>query len=346
MASPARNRWIIAGILLVSITVAWWVRRKPQQYPAAYIADRSATIWSSTAQVRQVVATMGYGQRVAVIRRVGDEAEVRTDDGARGWIDAHMLMDAAMWQQVADLLTHAKSMPVQAVGHTRALSNLHLEPGRDAPRVFQFGRDVPVAVLARKVLAAPQTAADAAAGDAGGDSDQDKPKQEDWLLVLRVQPENSSGSSSAGAAGADTPIAGWMLGRFVTLDPPQPIPDYTSSAAMRTVAWAVLNTVADDSGAKPQYLVAGTRGGEGQACDFTLLRVFTWSAQRHRYETAYIEGNLCGMLPIVVAQTSAGPEFHFAAMDNGGAQRVYRMRQTSVRLVKAAELGRSNSGRP
>jgi hypothetical protein len=344
MASPARNRWIIAGILLVSITIVWWVRRKSPQYPVAYIADRSATLWSTTAQVRQPVATMGYGQRVAVIRKVGDEAEVRTDDGARGWLDARMLMDAAMWQQVADLLTRAKSMTVQAVGHTRALSNLHLQPGRDAPRVFQFGRDVPVAVLERKVLPVPQTGAEAAAEDAGG-PDQDKPKQEDWLLVMRARPENSSGSSAASAAGADTPIAGWMLGRFVTLDPPQPIPDYTSSAAMRTVAWAVLNTVPGDGGAKPQYLVAGTRAGDALTCDFTMLRVFTWSTQRHRYETAYIEGNLCGMLPIAVAQTSGGPEFHFAEMGNGGVQRTYRMRQTSVRLVKAAELGRSNSGR-
>jgi hypothetical protein len=340
MASAARSRWIIVSVLLVCIAVVWWIRTRPPQYPVAYVADRAATLWSSTAQVRQVVASLGYGERVAVVRRSGDEAEVRTDDGARGWIDAHMLMDAAMWKQVADLLATARGMPVQAIGRTRAISNVHLQAGRDAPRVFQLGRDVPVEVLQRKVLAAPQTPGDG--GEEADTPDGDKPKMEDWLLILRTP----QGDSPAGAGGADTPIAGWVLGRFVGLDPPQPIPDYTSAAGMHVVAWAVLNTVPSDDGSKPQYLVAGTRGGEGQACDFTLLRVYTWSSARQRYETAYVESNLCGTMPIVVSQTSEGTEFRFPEIDEGGAQRVYRMKQTNVRRVKQAVQDRRPSGRP
>ncbi len=196
-------------MLLVCIVAAWWIRRRPQQqYPVAYVADRSATLWSSTAQVRQSVATLGYGVRVAVIQRSGDDAQVRTDDGSLGWLDAHMLMDSAMWKQVADLLAAARTMSVQAIGHTRAISNIHLQAGRESPRIFQFGRGVPVYVLQRKALPVPLTPSAAAAAEENSVPDsvsdqRDQPKQEDWLLVLRApqadaQPITTSDAKPAG----------------------------------------------------------------------------------------------------------------------------------------------------
>ena len=72
---------------------------------------------------------------------------------------------------------------------------------------------------------------------------------------------------------------------------------------MCSEAWFVLNRVPDGSGGEaPQYLVAGARSGEGQACDFTLLRVYTWSTARMRYETAAISKAIC-----VVARPSKFP---------------------------------------
>ena len=349
MTSAARSRWILVPVLIASIALVWWVRRRPPVYPVAYIGDRSATMWSTTALVRQEVGTLGYGEKVSVIKQSGDQAQVRAENGAQGWVDAHMLMSVGMWQQVADLLTQARRMTPQALGHTRALSNVHASPGRDSPRIFQFGRNVPVFVLERRVVAAP--AAGGASTEEGTAANGGKP--EDWLYVLRAGPGAASpapnvesprpigaGTSPLGvrtalAAGNDAPIAGWMMARFVELDPPQPIADYASSAAMRIVAWAVLNTVADGEVTKPQYLVAGGHGGEGQLCDFTSLRVYTWSAHAQRYETAYVENNLCGRLPIKLAQTAGGTEFQFADPEAGEpSPRLYRMKQTVVRRVR------------
>jgi hypothetical protein len=125
-----------------------------------------------------------------------------------------------------------------------------------------------------------------------------------------------------------------VLARFIEPDLPGPIRDYASSADLRVVAWFELNRVDDGSGGQaPQYLVAGTRGGEGQPCDFTMLRVYTWGKARKRYETAYVESDLCGSLPIQVSQSPSGPEFHFAEADQGGTDRKYVMRQTVVRRV-------------
>jgi hypothetical protein len=108
---------------------------------------------------------------------------------------------------------------------------------------------------------------------------------------------------------------------------------------MRVGAWFELNRVPDESGEKPQYLVAGVHGGEGQPCDFTMIRVYTWGATRKRYETAYIESNFCARLPIGVAKAASGePEFRFSALGKFGyEERVYRMHQTVVRRVRPSE---------
>jgi hypothetical protein len=67
-----------------------------------------------------------------------------------------------------------------------------------------------------------------------------------------------------------------------------------------------------------------------------MLRVYTWGTVRKRYETAYVESDLCGRLPIYISSGAKGPEFKFSDVDEGGANRTYGMYQTSVRRVKDA----------
>jgi len=143
-------------------------------------------------------------------------------------------------------------------------------------------------------------------------------------------------------SGPAGPVAGWVLARFIELDLPDPVKDYASSADLHVVAWFELNRVPDGSGGEtPQYLVAGSHGGEGGPCDFTMLRVYTWGMSRKRYETAFVESNLCGKLPIQISSGAKGPEFQFPDVDEGGADRKYVMSQTSVRRVKEATSQRA-----
>jgi hypothetical protein len=104
---------------------------------------------------------------------------------------------------------------------------------------------------------------------------------------------------------------------------------------VRPIAWFELNRVASPSGDKPQYLAAGTRSAEGQPCDFTVLRVYTWNPRRTRYETAFIENNLCGQMPIRLDKGPKGePEFRFRQTTGPKEERVYRLTQTVVRRVR------------
>ena len=116
---------------------------------------------------------------------------------------------------------------------------------------------------------------------------------------------------------------------------PDPVREGAASANIRPLAWFELNRVSDPAGDKPQYLVAAARGPEGQVCDFTALRVYTWYVKKSRYETAFIENNLCGQLPIRIGKGPKGePEFRFRVMDGKKEERVYHLMQTVVRRVR------------
>jgi hypothetical protein len=333
----SHRRWLLILLAAAVGGGVWWARRSPSSYPTGYIADRSATLWSATAQVRRPVGTLGYGEKVSILARAGELTEVKSTDGATGWVDNRLLMAPVLWNRVTELLSDARSLPVQGKGHTRTISNVHIEPGRDSPRIFQFGRNVPVAVLRRQVAAASSSGGEDGHGDEPAPSAEEKSDQEDWALVLYTPVKAGPGSASSGSqtdTGMAMPIAGWILWRFMELDPPRPIGDYVGAAARRVIAWAQLNTVSDPTGDKPQYVVAAAKGGEGQPCDFTSIRVYTWGTVRMQYETSFADNNVCGRLPLRVTQSPDGPEFRFN--DPKNVEHGYRLMQTVVRRIAPA----------
>jgi hypothetical protein len=375
-----RKGGVIPLLLIVAAVVYWRIYpHSPKVLSVGYVADRDVILWSSLAQVKQPIAEMHYGDRVEVVREEGTSLQVRGISGTIGWLpDSRQIMNEQLWGESASLLARARTMPVQALGHTKTVSNIRIEPGRDAKRIYQFTRGTPVVVLERAVAYLPQAGQDSSSDDkdaATATTEEEPKQQEDWLLVLRMQGTSSagddpnssrspatpvsraSGNPVSGApansradllpgGSAAFPIAGWVLARFIELDMPGPVRDIANSADLHVVAWFVLNRVPNGSGGEsPQYLVAGSRGGEGQPCDFTLLRVYTWSLARKRYETAYIESNLCGRLPIQVSGGEKGPEFHFAEAGDTPADRKYEMVQTTVRRVKSEAAGVSASQR-
>lgn len=318
-------RKVLVGFIVVLVVAAGvYLRsrlRKPP-FEVAYAGDGEVTLWNSTAQVRAPVATVRYGDRLDILRRFEDQAQVRTSAGAVGWASSGELLTSAFWKEARNLETTTALLPIEARGHTRVLSNLHLEPSRDAPRIRQLRKNVPVDLYHREAVEVPQlTPAVAEEGETG------EGRKEDWWLVRAHVPDAP-------------PVAGWMLGQFVELDVPQPLPDYASSAGMRIVAWFELNKVQGSDGvARPQYLVAGMRGAEGQPCDFSTLRVYTWSKAHARYETAFVRSDVCGKLPMAITRSASGSgDLTFSFQDlTGGAPRTraYVMLQTIVRPVRA-----------
>jgi hypothetical protein len=360
------RKWIIGAMLvLIAGGVYWRTRPKPSVLGESYVGEASLTVWSTTAQVRQTVAELHWGDQVEILARNGTQDQVRTHQGLVGWADSRSLLDNGVWQQEKRLLGDTRGMPLQSAGHTKVFTNVRIQPGRDTQRVYQFPGEVPLAIFGRAAVEVAQ---------AGSPSDgaTEPEKREDWLLVYGPSPGSAiaagatpstiaSGLPSTKPSGNDlvaggaTPsdgagasnresspqVAGWVLARFIEFDLPETLRDYASSSGTRPVAWFVLNRIADPAGARPQFLLAGIKGGEGQSCDFNMLRVYTWDVPHQRYETAYVESDLCGYLPIRLGKQigTGDPEFRFKGMSADGAKEdwLYRMRQTTVHRVREGE---------
>jgi hypothetical protein len=327
-AGNALMRELLIGfVVVVVISVALYFRlhRAKPSLETAYAGNREVTLWSTTAQVRSQVATASFGDRLELVNRFGDQVQVRTISGITGWVSERDLLSTELWQKSKDLNAATETRPVEARGRTRVLSNMHLEPGRDTPRLRQVNKNVALDLFERRAIEVLSPTA-AKATDQPSAASGSEQRKEDWWLVRAELPDQ-------------TRVSGWILGRFIGLEVPAPLPDYASAAGMRIVAWFELNHVSGSTGEmKPQYLVLGVRGPEGQACDFTRMRVFTWGHQRQRYETAFVDSEVCGKLPLKLMQATApGGDASFAFQDisNGAPeQRLYRMHQTIVGRVR------------
>jgi SH3 domain-containing protein len=332
-----RKLLVAVPLLCLVALLAWFFRPKHESLGAAYVSERSLTLLSSIAQVREQIGVLYYGERVEVLARRNDYVKVRTTAGAEGWVDGSYLMDPDLWQRSAKLLAQSKGMGMQARGRTKTTTNLRVAPGRTEPRLYQFTRGTEVEVIGRAVADWVQVT------DEKDSAEEETKKKEDWFLVrgIATRPpgegmiRNSAVMNTTQPGDQTIPIAGWVVARFISLDLPDPVRDGTSSANIRPIAWFELNRVTDDVGDHPQYLVAGTHSPEGQPCDFTTLRVYTWNARKSRYETAYIENDFCGALPVQVSKGPKGePEFRFHEMGGAKPERVYHLIQTVVRRVR------------
>ena len=337
-----RKLLVAVPLLCVVALLAWYFRPKHESLGAAYVSERTLTLLSSVAQVHEQVGVLYYGERVDVLARRNDNVKVRTANGTIGWVDGRYLMEPELWERSEKLLAQTKSMIVQARGRTKTTTNLRVEPGRTEPRLYQFGRGIEVEVFGRAVADWAQVTDEKELA-----AENEPQKKEDWYLVQGVATRppgegvvrNSAVTTTTQPGDQTIPIAGWVVARFISLDLPDPVREGTTAANVRAIAWFELNRVTDAEGEHPQYVVAGTRSAEGAPCDFTTLRVFTWNSKKTRYETAYIENDLCGVLPIQIGKGPEGePEFRFHMMERSKPERVYRLIQTVVRRVKDDKL--------
>src|SRR5271170_4072926 len=123
-ASMKRKLLVAVPLLCMVALLAWIFRPKHESIGQAYISERSVTLWSGIAQVREQTGVLLYGDHVDVLARRNDYVKVRTATGLTGWVDGRYLMDPDLWQRSEKLLQQSKSMTVQAHGRTKVPTNL------------------------------------------------------------------------------------------------------------------------------------------------------------------------------------------------------------------------------
>ena len=269
-----------------------------------YVLPPNVQVVDTPAEVRIVVGSLKSGERVEITHRTRNWAEIRTAANLTGWVENKNLLDSQIYEGGQKLLRDLKQVPAIADGHTSGLVNLRLEPSRDAAQLAQLPENLKVEIYSRRVLDRPTP-----------DGKPSAAKVRDAWYLIRTDAS-----------------AGWVLGRFVALDPPEQLVPYAQGANM--VSWQVLKTVVDDQGQPvPEYLTADRLGT--QEADFSHIRVFTWWIKHHKYVTAYVESGLNGYFPIRVSVIDGTPYFRLRLIDDQGQkfQKVYGLFDTLTRTV-------------
>jgi SH3-like domain-containing protein len=288
-----------------------------------YVSAVQATLRDQVSTVYNRVGTVKNGDRVEVLDHEKRFARVRTATGLEGWIEQRYLVDQQTFDGLQKLTQDNIADPVEAPGVLRNDTNLHLTPGRDTAHLYQLSSGAKVSILKRATAEKPGAVAPTKPG-----GKTPGPASEDWWLVRDA--ENR---------------AGWVLSRMVDIDVPLEIAQYAEG--QRFVAFFVLNQV-EDSGKDgtgknvPQYLCAMTEPHDGSPYDFDQIRVFTWNVRKHRYETAYREHGLNGVLPVTVTSDNFDkegtlPVFIVRVKDDSGniSERKYKLDTPIVRRVLA-----------
>ena len=287
-----------------------------------YVAAPEVFLRDRVAQVYNKVGSVKNGEKVVVLDREKRFIQVRTVAGLQGWIEQRYLISQQVFDNFQSLTRDHQNDSPQATGVTRSETNLHIEPGRESDHLYQLAAGSKLAVLARG------TAEKAGVVQASNpllkkDKQPAGPVYEDWWLIRDAQGR-----------------AGWVLARMVDLDVPLEIAQYAEG--QRFVGFFVLNEVQDGDKKVPQYLALLSDPKDGQTFDYDKVHVFTWNVKRHRYETAYRERNLNGVLPVTVTQEDFGkegtlPVFILRVKDDAGnvGERKYKLNTPIVRRVLA-----------
>ena len=319
-SSAIRLRCLTLYLLALASLVA--CTRTRQSAEIAYVSAPQAFLREQVATVFNKTGTVKNGERVEVLGRDRRFVHVRTSAGVEGWVEQRYLVTDKIYDAFQKLAQQEQSSPVQATGSTRNQTNLHLDSDRDSEHLYQLDQGAKISIIKR---AAREKALPGAARPSSAKSEaKATPAMEDWWLV-----RDSQGHT------------GWVLARLIDIDVPLEIAQYAEG--QRIIACFPLREVIDQEKKVPEYLAVLSENKDGMPFDFNAIRVFTWNVRRHRYETAYRERNLNGLLPVSVSHENFDkegelPVFIVRVKDDAGnvGERKYKLNSPIVKRVLAA----------
>ena len=336
----APRAFCLAFLLAAALLVAGCRGGSSDQTEYAYVAVTEASLRDHVSTLYNKTGVVRNGERLQVLEHMQNKrfVRVRSPRGEEGWLQERYLTDQRTFDEFQRLAQQFKDAPAQASATTEEQVKVHVLPGRKTSYLYLLNEKQKVELLERQIVdrnAAPLQLKDEKSKDKDADSDaadEDQPKSnesagtpavlEDWWLVRDTEKR-----------------VGWVLGRALYLDVPEDIAQY--SEGQRMVAAFPLDEVQDGDKKVPEYLVLFTENHDGQPYDYNQARVFTWNVRRHRYETAYRERGLDGVLPVTLGRQAFEKEgnlrtFILRVKDDGKVrEKLYKFNPPIVRRVLA-----------
>jgi hypothetical protein len=324
--------------LVLPLLLAGCSRFHHEEHQYVYVAARQVYLHDRVAAVSNRVGLVTNGEALEVIERGKRFVKVRTPKGEIGWIEDHAIIDDKLYGQFQDLSKkHGGDTPI-ATAQLRDDLYLHVLPGRETAHFLVIPGNAKVQLLTRGTVAkapAPGTLpvpkpkappAPAPGSQATGAHTPAAPAvpaveklpqpapppipMEDWWLV-----RDNAGHT------------GWLLANRLDVDIPDEVGGYAEGARM-IAAYPIAKVMDSGVERKPGKKGSGKGKAEkieaedttstnspavtehteyvtvlapirgGLPYDFDQLRVFTWSLNHHRYETAYRLRGVLGYLPL------------------------------------------------
>jgi uncharacterized protein YgiM (DUF1202 family) len=327
----------------------------------AYVAVPQVALRDRVATVYNKVGLVNNGDRVRILDRSNNRrfARVRTASGVEGWIEVRYLVNQQIYDQFAALAKANANAPVQSTAIARRMLNMHVQPARDAERLYQIKEGEKLELLKRSTTAKSglrslSKAEAKSEEDKLRDKDVDVKEPEEGEIKKPPVPQAAAArKKSAEKRDSNDPMedwwlvrdnakrVGWVLGRALDVEVPLEVAQYAEG--QRIVAAFVINEVEDEAAGKkvPQYAVLLSEPKDGMPFDYNQLRVFTWNKKRSRYETAFRD-RFEGLLPFILSKEDFGkegvlPVFIARQKDEQGnvIERKYKMNGVIVRRVTA-----------
>jgi hypothetical protein len=280
-----------------------------------------------------IATTVKHGDRLEILGRRRRFLRVRTASRVEGWTDGRQLLAAEEMNDLKELAGRAASLPVQAQATTYGDLNLHTQPARQSPSFIQMHEKDKVDVLAhvtlprtelqrkplippaeKKPKAPPRKHSSSSSRVPPPPMPKPPPVVPNWLELSRSEAQDEPKPVEVEVEAPPAPTddwslvrvasgqSGWVLTRRLVMAIPDDVAQYAEGR--RIVTYASLGAVVDGGEKKHTWL--WTTVGGRPPYDFESLRVFMWSLGRHRYETAYIERNLKGYLPVLLDPVAYG----------------------------------------
>jgi hypothetical protein len=322
-----RRRFITKVICAAALLSSGACVQRKQHAPAigeAYVGPVVLRVRSDLPLQSSTVATLKHGDRIEIIQRRRKFMRVRTSAGAEGWTEESQLLNSAEMGDLKGLAVRAAKLPSQGVATSFSALNVHTQPASGSPSFLQIKEGekfdvlvditIPKATATRQPLIPPAEKKKPVPKKPGKAAKIPPPPMpvpppppSNWLELSKTDLEEEAPAEEPEAKPVQMERwslvrvaagqSGWVLTRRLNMAIPDEVAQYAEGR--RIVAYFPLGYVQDDQAKKPIWLWA-TSGGSHEGYDFDSFRVFIWSLRRHRYETAYIERNLEGHLPILL----------------------------------------------
>jgi len=255
----------------------------------ATVVARNASLRLKNSSTSRTLVLLNTGDKVDVLEQQENWYRVRYGSDVEGWMEGSTVLTNDTRGRIQKLVEESQHLEPQNTGVLNQAANLRLEPGRSTSIIRRVDEGTKVEVLDRVTMARP-----------GFDNARDM-----WIKVRPAPTE-----------------VGWVLAGSLDFDIPAEIAIYSedySYAAVKTI-----NRVQDPLAGQINWYVIGEKKPGDPEIDFQGIRVFTWNAKKHRYETAFRTKGMRGVYPLEVGQDGVNPTFRVYVLAEDGTTKIPR----------------------